>query len=182
MLEYIILGILHGGPLTGYEIKKYIDGGVAVFYKASYGSMYPLLKRLTEKNYVTMTEQNQGSRNKKYYEMTKEGQKAFYDWLSEPIPGSEGMDQKLVKIYFYDQLNTKKREELLSIYQKNCEGYRDKLYELEKKFREAQTPDCFYYKLSTLYYGIRVIEDTIQWCEHIKEHKPLGELIKRETK
>jgi len=41
-----------------------------------------------------------------------------------------------------------------------------------------ENKDCFYYKLSTLYYGIRVTQETVRWCEHIRNGKPLSEFIK----
>ena len=47
MLESIILGMVSDNDFTGYDIKKLIENGIGVFYKASYGSLYPALKRLT---------------------------------------------------------------------------------------------------------------------------------------
>ncbi|WP_081905926.1 PadR family transcriptional regulator [Kineothrix alysoides] len=35
--------------LTGDDIKKLIENGIGTFYKASFGSLYPALKKLTEK-------------------------------------------------------------------------------------------------------------------------------------
>ena len=52
MLESIALGMLLEKDLTGYDIKKFIENGIGVFYKASFGSLYPALKRLTEKGYL----------------------------------------------------------------------------------------------------------------------------------
>ncbi len=40
--------------------------------------------------------------------------------------------------------------------------------------------ECFYYKLSTLYYGICITEETIRWCRHIRMQKPLTDLLERE--
>lgn len=52
MLEFIALGMVLEGDLTGYDIKKAIENGIGVFYKASFGSLYPALKRLTEKRAI----------------------------------------------------------------------------------------------------------------------------------
>ena len=49
MLEYIILGTLYTNTLTGYDIRKCIDSGIGMFYRASYGSIYHLLCRLLVK-------------------------------------------------------------------------------------------------------------------------------------
>ena len=40
MLESIALGMLLEKDLTGYDIKKFIENGIGVFYKASFGSLY----------------------------------------------------------------------------------------------------------------------------------------------
>ena len=73
MLDYIALGMVLDEALTGYDIKKEIEAGVGNFYTASYGSLYPALKKLSDKGYLTMTEQLQGNRVKKYYEATERG-------------------------------------------------------------------------------------------------------------
>lgn len=56
MLESLILGIVYDEDLTGYDIKKNIEKSFGVFYKASFGSLYPALKRLTGKDFVTTYE------------------------------------------------------------------------------------------------------------------------------
>lgn len=64
MLESIILGMVSDNDFTGYDIKKLIENGIGVFYKASYGSLYPALKRLTDKGCLTTYEKPQGGRKK----------------------------------------------------------------------------------------------------------------------
>ena len=78
MLESIALGMLLEKDLTGYDIKKFIENGIGVFYKASFGSLYPALKRLTEKGYLTTRDKPQGSRKKIFYHITEEGRKQFF--------------------------------------------------------------------------------------------------------
>ena len=45
---YVILGMLAWGPLSGYDIKAVVDRSVRFFWAASYGQIYPELKRLSE--------------------------------------------------------------------------------------------------------------------------------------
>ena len=42
----VILGVLGLGPRTGYDIKKLTDVSTRFFWSASYGQIYPELKRL----------------------------------------------------------------------------------------------------------------------------------------
>ena len=104
MLEYIVLGMINCEDMTGYDIKKYIENGICIFYKASFGSLYPILKKLTEKGYVTKYEKSVGERSKYYYHITNEGKDTFEEWLKTPISIDDGKGSQLVKIYFYDLL------------------------------------------------------------------------------
>ncbi|WP_455718204.1 PadR family transcriptional regulator [Anaerosporobacter sp.] len=173
MLEYIVLGIINYEDMTGYDIKKYMECGICVFYKASFGSLYPILKKLTKKGLVTMYESNNGGRNKNYYCITEEGKKIFEDWLETPITIDDGKGTQLVKIYFYDLLQEEKCRELLLKYRENNEKYLNELYELEKQYVTTRNKDCYYYKLSVLDYGIRVIQETIRWCDDIINRREL---------
>lgn len=173
MLEYIVLGIVNYEDMTGYDIKKYIESGIRVFYKASFGSLYPILKKLAIKGLVTMYESNNGGRNKNYYHITEEGKSVFENWLKTPIMMDDGNGTQLVKIYFYDLLPEDKCRELLTKYRENNVKYLKGLHELEEQYVNARNKDCYYYKLSVLYYGIRVIQETIKWCDDIIERKDL---------
>lgn len=179
MLKYIILGMTIDEPITGYDIKKYIENGISVFYKASFGSLYPALKKLTEKGYLTMTEQQQGNRKKKFHKATEEGKMAFYEWLALPVDLNDTTESRLVKIYFFDKLPPEVRDRQLKEYELNNINYLRKLEILEKQFHEMSTEDCLYFKMSTLYYGICIIQENIRWCKHLQGHKPLKKLIER---
>ena len=45
---YVILGMLRLGKRTGYEIKSRVDVSTRFFWAASYGQIYPELKRLED--------------------------------------------------------------------------------------------------------------------------------------
>lgn len=182
MLDYVILGMVLNDDLTGYDIKKYIEKGIGVFYKASYGSLYPALKKMTEKGYLNMHEKPQGGRQKNYYRITDTGNKVFMDWLVSPMNVLDGTNTHLAKVYFFDKLPADIRERQLLEHEINNENYLHKLEALEKEYDKLDNKDCFYYKLSTLYYGISITRETIKWCQHIRNLKPLTELIMEEGK
>lgn len=177
MLEFIVLGVLGKQSLTGYDIKKVIEKGVGVFYKASYGTLYPLLSRLTEKGFLTVKEEANGGRQKKYYEVTAKGRTRFMSWLTQADKSNDNSDTRLAKVYFFDLLPKEVRREQMLIYKKNNETYLEQLLALWNHFDAMDNKECFYYKLSTLCYGIANVKQTIAWCEHVSEEKPLSELI-----
>lgn len=175
MLELVIVGMVLDKPITGYDIKKHIENGIGVFYKASFGSLYPALKKLSEKGHLAMREESQGNRHKKYYIATEQGKLAFFNWLSSPINFNDGTDNHLVKVYFFDKLPNDIRNRQLKEYEISNTNYLRKLQELEKHFSENE--NCVYFKLSTLYYGICIVQQNINWCRHLQENKPLTELL-----
>lgn len=77
MLESIVLGMVLDKDLTGYDIKKIIKNGIGVFYKESFGSLYPALKRLTQKGFLTTCEKPQGSRQKIFITLQVRGRTSF---------------------------------------------------------------------------------------------------------
>ena len=62
MLEYIILGFLMRRKATGYDLKQYMAESTSYFFDASYGSIYPALKRLEEKKFLCSEEQVTGGK------------------------------------------------------------------------------------------------------------------------
>lgn len=178
MLDSIIPGMLLEEDLTGYDIKKRIENGIGVFYKASFGSLYPALKKLTLKGCLSTYEKPQGGRRKIFYHITEKGMRDFYEWLSAPTDVLDGTNAHLAKVYFFDKLPSRTRERQLLLYERNNIDYLKRLYDLEKKFDALENRDCCYYKLSTLYYGICMTRETLRWCRHVRTQKPLSDLLR----
>ncbi len=177
MLESLILGIILDHEQTGYDIKKCIGERFGIFYKASFGSLYPALNRLVKKGFVTTREESQGGRKKIYYLATEEGEEEFLKWLSSPMEIMEGANPNLIKIYFFNQLPAGIREQQLKNYERNNIEYLERLKTLAQGLQEFENIQKHYYKMSTLYFGILITQRTIDWCHHILEGKPLSELI-----
>ena len=80
--RYIILGLVATEPLTGYEIKKWVDCSVRFFWDISYGQIYPTLRQLTQEGMLTMEEKVQKAGPvRKVYTITKTGREELLSWL-----------------------------------------------------------------------------------------------------
>ena len=169
------MGMVLDEARTGYDIKKEVEVGIGLFYKASYGSLYPALKKLTEKAYLTMTEQLHGERVKKYYRATELGKTIFFEWLSSPPDFNFRPGALLAKIYFFDKLSTDARAQQLQAYERYNQQILQKLRTLEEQLSAADKAN--YFMISTLYYGLHTLQDNIRWFRHIEEQKPLSEFI-----
>lgn len=177
MLEHMILGIACQQDATGYDIKKIIETKICMFYKPSFGSLYPALKRLVDKDFLVTYEKMQGARKKIVYQITETGRSSFMEWLSLPLDINEGANKNLVRIYFYDLLPAQIRNAQLLQYEKDSMQYLENLEKLEKELYEKVDMEKNYYKLSTLFYGITVTKTSIAWCRAIRENVDLKNLL-----
>lgn len=110
-LEYIILGFLSFGEATGYELKQHIGRSVANFYSASFGSIYPILKRLEQKGWALGNEIFERGKQKKRYKLTDAGRSALIEWLL--IPPTMMESELLVRMQFYHLLS---KEQIASLF------------------------------------------------------------------
>lgn len=155
MIEYIILGLLMEGDMSGYEMKKTIDLSVGMFYKASYGSLYPALKRMTEKEWVSVTEEEGSSKNKKIYSLLPEGRSRFLQWLGEPLMLDR--NELLLRVFFYDYLDGDTRRLRLQECRYNLDHEIGRLQAVEQivagELAEIPDPQNHFFRVSVLSYG-----------------------------
>lgn|SRR5574344_1545986 len=181
MLEFIILGTLFKcSDLTGYDIRKYIEEGIGMFYKASYGSIYPILNKLLQQGYVTCKGELEGKREKKKYVITDEGRKVFIEWLEEDLPKGSSMESFMAKVFFFDALPDKNAADKITAYELKLVAYKNELVEQSKQYETLKNKKDFYYKLSTLYFGICKLQSIIDWCDVVKQRKELEQLVQQE--
>lgn len=102
---YVILGMLRLGKRTGYEIKQLVDNSTRFFWAASYGQIYPELKRLEDAGLVRGAPDPQGGRQRRAYDLTPEGERVLDEWLATPdVSVYEARDLALLKLFFADGL------------------------------------------------------------------------------
>src|ERR1700733_2731524 len=77
----LILGMIALGSQTGYDIKQLVDKSTRNFWAASYGQIYPELRRLEEQGLIEGQSDPRGGRARTVYELTPAGHGALSDWL-----------------------------------------------------------------------------------------------------
>jgi DNA-binding PadR family transcriptional regulator len=87
MLDFAILGILTDGPLHGYELKRVLADSEHGFWTVSFGSLYPALRRLEKRGFVSVATDD-GPR-RKVYQLTAEGKAYFQELLETPGAAEE---------------------------------------------------------------------------------------------
>jgi DNA-binding PadR family transcriptional regulator len=83
--KHFILGMLAQEPMSGYDIKRLMQGFGWLVGDASYGSLYPALHRLHQDGLVTVEVQpGLDKPPRKVYSITEEGEAVLAAWVSEP--------------------------------------------------------------------------------------------------
>jgi len=99
----VILGMIRLGRRTGYEIKQLVDVSTRFFWAASYGQIYPELKRLEESGLVRSADASTNGRARRAYELTERGDEALDEWLRSGAPlAFEMRDEGMLKLFFSD--------------------------------------------------------------------------------
>src|SRR5438477_2331009 len=97
----VILGMIAFGKRTGYDIKTFVDRTTRYFWAASYGQIYPELRRLEEQGLVRGRPEPSGGRARTVYELTEGGERALTDWLrSDAEPVFELRNEGMLKLFF----------------------------------------------------------------------------------
>jgi PadR family transcriptional regulator AphA len=103
----VILGMLALGETSGYDIKQLVDKSTRHFWAASYGQIYPELKKLEDAGLIEGVDAPTGGRHRRSYRLTPEGEQALQDWLvSDKDLVYEMRDEGLLRFFFADVMTT----------------------------------------------------------------------------
>lgn len=168
-LKYAILGMLSHHELTGYDMMKEFDRGLANFWYASHSQLYPELKRLTGEGLIEYETSIKGeSLERKVYRITPEGMADLRQWLEqdEPLPPTP-KDVFRLRMYFGDNISCKR---MLELTRAQLERRKQKLAFLQSSLDQAEPPSGRF-DAST---GDRLVLEgavmresaMVQWLEH----------------
>lgn len=165
MLEYIILGFLLKNDLTGYDLKLRMAKSTSFFFDASFGSIYPALKRLEEKKFIISQEIKDGGKLKNIYHLQKDGENYFKVWLQKPVEFTKSKNDFLVKLFFYKYLP---RETAIDNLNRLIEMVMQYLNQLKEQRMEIDGfKETITFEYSTLLYGIQSYELIIAWLHEL---------------
>lgn len=149
-----MLGFLMYMSMSGYQMKQQMSYSTSNFMDASFGSIYPALKRLESKALVTGEEVVEGGKFIRRYSITEPGRAAFLEWLKVPAEVARVSTDHLVKLFFYVHLDDATRREHYLHYIKGAEAELSKLREIRAQ-AEPYADDC---QMATLTGGLEYYE------------------------
>jgi PadR family transcriptional regulator AphA len=156
----VILGLLAIGPRSGYEIKATVDRSTRYFWAASYGQIYPELRRLEREGLIEGEDAPTGGRNRRVYRLTRAGRKELESWLtSQGDLTVELRDESLLRLFFADALP---REDALQLLEGRRRGHERFLAALREI--DARPGDDPPFVDLVLRWGIDFNEWGVKWC------------------
>lgn len=108
----VILGMLAARPRSGYEIKQLVDRSARFFWAASYGQIYPELKRLEKAGLIAGDDSSTGGRQRTTFRLTPAGKRAARNWMAEPPEVLEIRDEGLLKLFFAGSIEPRRAAEI----------------------------------------------------------------------
>jgi DNA-binding PadR family transcriptional regulator len=163
MLELAILGLLKEQPMHGYQLSRELGDSLGGFWRVSYGSLYPTLRRLEKSGAVeSVVEGETRARRKTTYEITEKGEKLFFELLQETPHDNSTEDTKFrVRLAFFRYLPPETRIRLLERRRATLE---DRLSTIKDSLRSTrERVDT--YTLALMEHGRSATESDIAWLE-----------------
>ncbi len=168
-IDMVILGLLSHEDLTGYDIKKRIDGAISFFWKGSFGNIYPALKDMESGSLIIKSDTSIGGREKITYHITDEGKNVLRKWLQEEQASNELKYETLLKLFFggadSKTVSVRNIEIFETQIEKDLKMLKSYCSTLE---RNLDDEDHIYYYL-TASFGVETYEAYLKWCAKAKK-------------
>ena len=177
VLELAVLGLLHGTPMHGYELRKRLYTVLGAFRALSYGSLYPCLHELLAAGLIAEEHDEDeapaatsaararaaGRRSLKVYRLTADGKERLHDLLAEGGPATWEDGGFGVHFAFFGLTRADVRLRIL-------EGRRSKLEERTEAIRAAFTRtrervDRYTEELHR--HGLESVEREVRWLNEL---------------
>ena len=177
--SYVILGMLRTRAHTGYEIKALVDDSTRFFWAASYGQIYPELKRLEEAGLVEGESVPQDGRRRRAYSLTAAGREALQEL--DHAPASRCTPRCATRGCCASSSPTWSTPTTSSSWCARCarctSARGTRCSAIRPKAQEARDERGQEFPLRTLEFGIAYQDFVIDWCSQL-ERELAGESTK----
>jgi DNA-binding PadR family transcriptional regulator len=163
VLELAVLGLLKETPMSGYELKKQLTVKLGAFWRVSYGSLYPCLKRLAADGALDVEVAPFTSRKKHVYRLTERGNRLFQRLLESADMHDLEQDRFSLRLAFFRYLRPETRLDQLE----RRRGYlQERLADLRSSLR-ATRERMDAYTIELMDHGLDEREREIAWLDRL---------------
>jgi DNA-binding PadR family transcriptional regulator len=156
-----LLGFLHDGPLSGYELAATAQRVIGDFWSLTQSQVYRELAWMAEAGLVVPGER--GSRDRRPYSLTDTGRAAFSEWIDRP-PGPETIRHPLLLTLSFGRHLPPNR--LAAFVRQHRELHTERLRTYEQQARAPETAtheDRDPFRTATLAFGIAYERAVMDW-------------------
>jgi DNA-binding PadR family transcriptional regulator len=159
--------------MSGYDLKKAIDGSVGYFWGPAKSQIYAVLPRLVEAGYATSRKVAQSQRpDKQVYRITALGREALRRWIEDtPTPPEPDRNTLLLKLFFGEVSSPDVLAEHVRERRESAQRLKDELEVIDAAPHDAELD---FYSNLTRRYGHRWADAVIAWADEAER-----ELVKR---
>ena len=169
-IDVVILGLLSHEDLTGYDIKKRLDGAIGFFWKGSFGNTYPALSSMEEEGLISKKRSSKtGGREKIPYHITSKGTKALRSWLEETQVSNELKYETLLKLYFGGAADRSVTIRNIEIFEEDVKRNLSVLYMYKENLEKVLDEEDHVFYYLTVTFGIVTYEAYLKWCTKAKK-------------
>jgi DNA-binding PadR family transcriptional regulator len=159
VLDFAILGLLMEHPRHGYELRRAL--GELGFWKVSFGSLYPSLRRLEKRGAIEATKV---SGRRKAYRITADGRQVF-DTLLQANPEATETDRGFqVRLAFLGHLPPARRIQVMDRRRRELSAQLKTAREILIEARSA-TKNEDRYRIALMEHSMQSTEADIAWLD-----------------
>ena len=171
----VILGMLKLGVRTGYDVKKAIDFSTRFFWGASFGQIYPELRRLQAAGLIRGKAAPRGQVKRTFYSLTPAGEKALHEWLTDVESFVfEMRDESLLRLFFGDALTREEVVAILRARREHLDVILDRFRELEVAARTGFAAEDQMHPYLALQYGLGITTWMRNWYAETEKRLAAG--------
>jgi DNA-binding PadR family transcriptional regulator len=158
-----LLGFLHGGPMSGYELAATAERRIGDFWSLTQSQVYRELASMAEAGLVSAGER--GPRDRRPYALTDAGRAAFARWVDQP-PGPETIRHPLLLTVSFGRHVPPDR--LAAFLRQHREAHAERLRSYEAQAADGERADDPY-RAATLAFGIAYEQAVMDWFATLPE-------------
>lgn len=160
-ISYVILAMLIRSPLTGYDLKRFLN----LFWEAHHSQIYPTLKELRKQELIEIVDIPDGKR--KIYDITPAGKELVKEWVFSKSHAPSQKDEFLAKVFTISALDRDTSKFLImerqQYFQEQLKEYSEVLASLDD-LSQAERHKNFGREL-ILERKIRLCKEELAWCD-----------------
>jgi DNA-binding PadR family transcriptional regulator len=175
-IAYALLAVLARGETTGYQLARFMDKPVGLFWQAPHSQIYPQLAALERGGMVTSSaEPGPGPRARKTYAVTDAGRALLRDWVATRPEPRAVRDEMVLRSY---AAWTADRAEAAALFRAEQTTHEQRLAELEQMAenltakhgaRLGDPAEPIFGNWAALQRGLGAEREYVRWCTWMAE-------------